>query len=154
MPERAFELARERAEVLAIKVHLKIPNAVQQELEWPSSLGDLGEDQLAEHLAYWANLAGYAGVQAAIMRKAFSEAEADFHAAFDTRYRALSMEYAKVTDRKHHSGGSREVRIKRRKAATLQGDAGVLSSLESLAERRYQAISRELTRRRGDLGRE
>lgn len=141
----------DRAVAIAKAAGMPVPDRPKDVKSFPESLGDISADELGEHLSYWAAMASYSQFQVSILDGATTIASVEAEQEFDARY-SMSTETT-VTDRRHMTGASRAVRTKQKKAARLRADLKVLSALHWGYEKKYQAISRELTRRTSEYGR-
>ncbi len=148
MPEQIVQTQSERVEKMRKGLRLPAPKETKDDLDYPANLASLSEDQLARHLTHWSALAGYASYKLAILAGAATIAQMEFEQEFDVRY-ATSTDHH-VTDKRHNVGASKAVRLKKRKACQLQADVKVLEALRSSYELKYQAVSRELTRRKSE----
>lgn len=147
-PEEFVKNFSEHAEKLRKGLRLPAPKETKDELDFPANLSNLSEDELAKHLTHWAALAGYAKYKVSILDGATTLALMEYEMEYDLRY-ATSTDTL-VTDKRHNIGASRAVRSKKQRYNQLAADLKVLTALQSSYEMKYQAVSRELTRRKSE----
>lgn len=141
----SFEESDESAKDLAGRLGLPLPQAPERQLEFPSDLGDVSTEELADHLGYWSSMAAYCRYKLAIMDSTASRAEVEANQEFDSRYSIATDKT--VTDKKHNTGALRSVQSRQTKAVKFRGDATILAALLDGYEKKYHAVSRELSRR-------
>ncbi len=124
---------------------LQPPGIVHDDLSWPSDLSDLDSVSLSKHLTHWAAMTSHADFFAEVVKGAAREAIAEAEVTFDVQY-ALREE-RHVTDKRHNTGALRAVRNRKLRAVQLETDAAMWAAIVRTHERRYAAVSRELTRR-------
>lgn len=136
-----------------IRENLRIPkvSAPEEQLTFPANVGALNQDQLSEQLTYWSAMAAYAQTRLALVQSAALRATMDFEMEFDIRYTACTEQT--VTDKRHYVGSVKPIRALRRKAARLESDALMIRALYEAYTMHYNAISREISRRREEYGR-
>jgi len=135
----------ERARELAKGKKLPFPNKPTTDLAFPSDLSDIRGDALSEHLAYWTGLAAYCRFQLAVFSSSARRAQLEADQEFDARYASDSHKH--VTDKRHLTGANRAVRSKQRQAMQIKNDAEIIGALLDGYEKKYNAISREISRR-------
>ncbi len=140
-----WEKTREAAERLSRRLQLPIPPVPEEKLPFPENVADLSNEELPHHLAYWTALGAYAGYQAALVDSAHGNAEAEYEMEYDLRYATRDDKH--VTDKRHISGASKAVRKLRREMILLERDLNILRALLEGYEKKYAAVSRELSRR-------
>ena len=153
MDEGATKAVQEmevRSETLRTRRRLPEVRAPRKgDLEWPDCLADITNEDLAKHLTFWASWAAYAQTQVAVVDGALVVARSNYEMEFDVRYN--SSDETKVSDKRHVVGSSKSVRTLKRRVARLEADLKLLKSLLAAYEMRYNASSRELTRRVSEM---
>lgn len=120
------------------------PSTEDQPL-WPANLADLPSDDLSEHMTFWAAQKAYIGFELALFdveRRAF---EAQAGHLWTMKY--LKGGSDKVTDLRERANAEPAVVDARTKAMEFDARRRLLQALWDGSEAKYQACSREQSRR-------
>lgn len=119
--------------------------------EWPKNLADVPMEVLGELLTYWSGVKAFLAWHSAVhdVEKKALTAQADFEW---TKF-YLGGTADKVTEKRELANASKDVVTNRRLALKHEAKHKLLEALFIGAEAKYAAVSRELSRREQQFGR-
>ncbi len=120
-------------------------------LGWPKSVGDLTNEQLALHLTVWSGWAGYTRVLLAVAsanQVAYESQKGIFRSQEMVKHAA---DYKTVTALRAAVDSSETIQRYDENFMQARVEKKILSSLLETYVERESVISREITRRRGDM---
>lgn len=133
------------------RLKLPVPARPERDLEWPDNVGDLGSDELALHLTQWSGWSTYARYQLAQVETNLSAFEEEANIRVQELVFKSKGDYETVTEVKAAVAsmpGVRRLKAKVLKASALKKMLGAL--LEGY-EKKYNTISREISRRESEF---
>lgn len=134
-----------RAVDMVVQKGIQPPTEVDKELAWPDDLSELTSSALGQHLSHWSAVMSYVDFYRTAVVGAAREVEVEYETAYSVQY--MLQDSGHVTTRRHNVEALRPIRNLRYRLAQLKTDAEVWNSVFRMYERRYFAISREVTRR-------
>lgn len=118
-------------------------------LKFPSILSDLTAITLSDQLTHWSAVIGYADYKVSLLKGTLILAELKVEQEFALQF--VSRVEKTVTEKKL-CVAALDIILKLQKiVATLKADIIVIDALKSGYDKKYQAVSRELTRRSNEL---
>jgi len=127
---------------------LQAPASPGIELIFPSDLSRLSDQEIAEHLSYWASMTAYAHQKVAVLEGALIHAKNEYDQEYDLRL--YNKQGSSISERKIALGASKMLRAMKVRVTTIEADLKVLKSILIGYDLKNSAISREITRRHNE----
>jgi len=142
----------DRAQSRVASFGFPLPDAPKnKDLDWPSNVADLGSQELAEHMTWctgWANFARYELAKAETNLAAFT---AEYKFLMNDRLSKSSGDRKSVTEKKAEIGRMPDLQKIEQRVLQADAETKLLKALLESYEKKYQTISREITRRGADF---
>lgn len=145
--QKVIDFGSHSRELLAA-LGLYAPRSPGEELIFPSDLGKLSEEELSQHLTYWANMTSYAHQKVAVLEGALVIAKCEYEQEYDLRL--YNKTGNSISERKASLGASKVLREMKARIATIDADLRVLKSILVGYDLKNSAVSREITRRHNE----
>ena len=138
----------QRSKDLISSLRLEVATPPDRQLVFPSDLSRVHDDELGEHLAYWASMCAYAHQKLAVLEGALILTKQELED--ETQLRLYHRQDKSMAERKTAVQAMNVVRELSRKVATIEADLKVMKSVVIGYDMKNSAISREITRRNNE----
>lgn len=133
---------------LIMALGLTAPASPTVELVFPNDLSKLADQELAQHLSYWASMTAYAHQKVAVLEGALVHSKNEYEQEYDLRLYNKSGN--SISERKIALGASKILRAMKVRVTTIEADLKVLKSILIGYDLKNSAVSREITRRHNE----
>ena len=137
----------ERSSDMLSQLGIPAPSKPTKDLLFPEDLGSIADQDLSEHLTYWAAMCSYIVHKVSILEGSLVLSRKELDQEYDLRWMAASRLGGTSSDRKHKVMSTKVMLSLRDRVATIDSDLKVLKSVLAGYELKNSAISREITRR-------
>jgi len=120
-------------------------------LEWPSNVGDLESDQLAEHMTWWTGWAVYARYHLARSETNVEALKAEHKIRVDDYLAKQGSTYKTLAEAKAAVGNKPDMTKLQVKIQAADAIKRQVRSLLEGYEAKYAVVSREISRRKADM---
>ena len=137
----------DRSSEMLQQLGIPAPLKPTRDVVFPEDLGSIPDQNLSEHLTYWASMCSYITHKVSILEGSLVLARKELDQEYDLRWIAAVRAGGPTSDRKHRVMSMKTMISLRDRVATIDSDLKVLKSILSGYEIKNSAISREITRR-------
>lgn len=145
-----FDQVFAHSQVLLHEKQLPKPAPPEQSKTFIVELFRATDNDLSEQLGYWASLCAYTEEQSGLIRAALILAKNKFEQEYAVRFLRIQ---GSSTEKKQKVLALKSVSHLKNEVAQYESDLAIMESLQSGYDRKYQAVSREITRREKEKAR-
>ena len=147
LSDRVVEFGQ-RSKELVSSLRLEVATPPDRQLVFPSDLSRVHDQELGEHLAYWASMCAYAHQKLAILEGSLILAKQELEDEINLR--TYHRQDKSMVERKTAVQAMTVIRTLSRNVATIEADLKVIKSVVMGYDMKNSAISREITRRNSE----
>lgn len=147
LSDRVVEFGQRSKELISsLRLEIQVPP--DKHLVFPSDLSKVHDQELGEHLAYWASMCSYAHQKLAVLEGSLILAKQELED--EVNLRTYHRQDKSMVERKTAVQAMTVIRTLSRNVATIEADLKVIKSVVMGYDMKNSAISREITRRNSE----